>query len=277
MSRSVRIRGGRKMAVYQSGLLSDMDRRWRSRRALSGRGLTSSEVTGFMEPILGYDYQKSLAAEERAQNLAITNRQLSLQEKAARDASSAARMAGISDTGVGATNLYMGKQYLDLMDKKIAMDAAGKAGAGGAGLTGGSSLAAPGALAAPTASAPMLATPTTFGGAAGGGGGLTGGAAGAPVLATQTTFAPSMLASEGATAAPVAAAGPGLATTAGAGLVGAGLGYGTAKLLGANEDITQAMTWGGAGIGIGFMVAGPVGAVVGGVIGGIISLFDDLF
>jgi hypothetical protein len=68
-----------------------------------------------------------------------------------------------------------------------------------------------------------------------------------------------------------------LAATAGAGLVGGGVGYGLSRLLGANEDISQGLTLGGAGVGIGLAVGGPVGAVVGGLIGAATSFLDDIF
>ncbi|MGW8178946.1 MAG: hypothetical protein ACWGQW_09315 [bacterium] len=66
------------------------------------------------------------------------------------------------------------------------------------------------------------------------------------------------------------------AATAGAGLLGAGAGAVTSNLLGANKDISQGLTLGGAGAGIGFAVGGPVGAAIGGGIGIGASLLDDV-
>lgn len=191
------------MAVYTSGLVSDWERRYRQRRASTGRSLTSSEVAGITEPMLDVDYRKSLAAEERAQNQNNFNREMSLREQAAKDEASAARLAGFTDIGLGGANIWLATKYLGLLSGKTA----------GAGMP---------SLAGHTAA---LSTPTSFGAAGGGVGSVTGGAAAAPTLATNTSFAtPSALTGEMAAAPSLASAGLSAASGAGAVLAGQTLG-----------------------------------------------------
>ena len=135
--------------AYQSGLISDTMTRLNRRRSLTGRSLTLEEMRGFYEPMLAYEAQKDIAAGEREQNQRNIDRQLSLQEKAQKDAARAATVSGIADIGMGAGNLYFANKYLGLLK------------GGHAGLT-----------------TPAPSAPSAFGGAAGGGSGLMGGAAG---------------------------------------------------------------------------------------------------
>ncbi len=258
--------------AYQSGLINDTMTRLNRRRSLTGRSLSSAEMTGIVEPMLAYDAQKSEAAGIREQNQANLNRDFALREKQANSADRAATLSGISDIGMGGANLYFANKYLNMLKPAAAAPGAGLAPLSFADVP---ALTAPGPL-----------TGSLAGGAAGGGAtaGLASGAAGgAPALASPAATAPTLATATafGDTTAGLtstaAGTGSGLAATAGGGLVGGGLGYGLSKLLGANEDITQALTLGGAGIGIGWAVGGPVGAVVGGLIGGAVSLFDDIF
>ena len=226
-------------------------------------------MAGISEPLLAHDYQLSLAAEERSRQQENFNRQIQLQERAQRDAASTARVAGVADIGMGGANLYFANKYLNML---------GGGKTGPAGLATMPSAATNYAVPALTPPGPLSGS-LVAGGAAGGGAGVTGGGAAAPILSTQTSFPVSAeFAGLGeSTAASAGATGAGLASAAGWGLAGGVGGFGLSKLLGANEDISQALTFGGAGVAAGFMVGGPVGAVVGGLIGSAISLFDDLF
>jgi len=260
---------------YQSGLLSDFWNRYQQRKALTGRGFTSSEMSGLIEPMLAYDAQKAIAAGERERQQLNFNRQMSLQEQAQRDAASAAKASGLIQTGGLLGSGYLGYKNLQLAGQQAASQAAfnqqllGLLGGGaGTGITSEGIANAASALSPASAysalgpanaaqAAPLLEAPTTFGGGA----------------------AADALTTGAATTAPETAATIGAGT---AGLLGAGAGLGVSKLLGANKDITEGLTLGGAGAGIGFAIGagsaagGPVGAVIGGVIGVGASLIDDV-
>jgi len=260
---------------YQSGLLSDFWNRYQQRRALTGRGLTSNEISGLIEPMLAYDAQKAIAAGEREQQQLNFNRRMDLAEQAQRNAASAAKASGLIQTGGLLGSGYLGYKGLQLAGQQAASQNAfnqqllGLMGGGGGGGLANAGIANAAAELSPASaystlglanapSAPLLAGPTSFGGEAA-----------ADALATTVPATAPSATVGGLTAGP-------------AGLVGGAAGYLGSKLLGANQDITQAATLGGAGAGIGAAIGagtaagGPVGAVIGGVIGVGASLVDDV-
>lgn len=259
--------------AYQSGLINDTMTRLNRRRSLTGRSLTSAEVTGIVDPMLAYEAQKAEAAGEREARNKLIERELDMREHAQEQADRAATISGIGELGMGGANLYFANKYLNILG--------GKGGLTGAGAA---PLASPAAtnFAVPALTAPG---PLVAGGAAGGGMAGVGGAAGGAAipfgsgtttasLAVPTTFGET---TAGLTAGGATGAGLGLAGIAGAGAVGGLGGYGLSKLLGSNTGTAKAVGMVGAGAGIGFMVGGPVGAIAGGLIGGAASFLDHIF
>ncbi len=82
--------------VYQSNLLGDFWTSYRQRRATGGRPLTSSEMRGLLDPMMGLEFQRGEAAAERARQQGNFNRQMSLQEQAVKDQARAAKIGGCS-------------------------------------------------------------------------------------------------------------------------------------------------------------------------------------
>lgn len=109
------------MATYQSGLQQDFWSKYYQRRAQKGSGLSASEMAALYEPMGAYEYQKSLAAEERARQQANLDRQYDLQKKRDEDAAAAAKVSGVTSmVGTGA-NIYLAKKLLDIYSgKKLA-------------------------------------------------------------------------------------------------------------------------------------------------------------
>ena len=108
------------MALY-SGYLSEFERMRRARKLATGEGMSYGETEGFTEGILGEQYKESQLAGERE----TTRRRLQLQEEAAKKEAGAARMSGVAQFGLGASNIYfaskyagMNQQYLDLLKQR---------------------------------------------------------------------------------------------------------------------------------------------------------------
>lgn len=105
------------MATYGSGLQADFWSKYYQRRAQKGGGLSASEMASLYEPMGAYDYQKSLAAEERARLQANQDRDFALRTQAQEDAAAAAKVSGVTSmVGTGA-NIYLGKRLLDIYGK----------------------------------------------------------------------------------------------------------------------------------------------------------------
>ena len=232
---------------YQSNLIPDFWTSYRQRRATGGRPLTSREMRGFLDPLLGYASQREESAADRAQRQANVSRAMDMQQQQINDANQAAQVSGAADIlGLGLA-YKLGSQRNSLLGGLLGR---GAAGAG--------------------ASAPIAGGAGNIGGAFATGGAL------APTASPFTGVGPLASFAGSGTETAGSLAGGGLASSAGTGILGAGLGYGASKLLGANQDISQALSLGGAGAGIGFAVGGPVGAAVGGAIGVGASLLDDV-
>jgi len=224
--------------------------------------------------MLAYDTQKAIAAGEREQQQLNFNRRTDLLEQAQRNAASAAKASGLIQTGGLLGSGYLGYKNLQLAGQQAAQQNAFNQQLLGVLGSGGGNVGVANAL-------PGLGPASQY---------TTLGLANAPSVAPALeTGLPSLSAYGSAaadaltTTAPAVA--PETAATIGAGpagLIGAGAGYLGSKLLGANKDITQGLTLGGAGAGIGAAIGagtaagGPVGAVIGGVIGIGASLVDDV-
>ena len=103
--------------AYASGITQDFWSKYYQRRAQKGGGLSASEMASLYEPMGAYDYQKSLAAEERARLQANQDRDFALRTQAQEDAAAAAKVSGVTSmVGTGA-NIYLGKRLLDIYGK----------------------------------------------------------------------------------------------------------------------------------------------------------------
>lgn len=275
------------MPTYYSGLIPDFWRRYEQRRAVTGRSLTPGELAELSSQLGDVEYQKAQAAEERAQRQAEAERRDELLRQQIQDQKRAATISGIAQLGGLGANLYLANKTLGLLGSGGATTAGGAATRAAGGLLptlgGGGQLALP-ALAPPGALSAAGLAP--WAGGAAGGGVFTGGAAAggklaaagvAPVLEAPTTFGSAAVLETAGAAPAAAAAGPSLTGALLPGALGGALGYGASRLLHANKDITQGLSYAGAGAGIGMAVGGPVGALIGGAIGAVVSFLDDIF
>src|SRR4030065_175616 len=108
-----RLREG-KVMVYQSNLLGDFWTSYRQRRATGGRPLTSGEMRGLLDPMMGLEFQRGEAAAERSRPQENFNRQMSLQEQAARNQNRAASIGGVAQLGGLLGQGYLGYKGLQL-------------------------------------------------------------------------------------------------------------------------------------------------------------------
>ena len=230
---------------YQSNYLGDFWNSYRQRRATGGRPLTSQEMRGLLDPMLAYSSRREENAADRAVRQDYLNRQMNLAETAQKRQQSAATVSG-------------------LLQLPLTYGVAKQSGL----LPGGFSLTSPSTWGG--AANPGAAAAAGGGGAANIGGAFGTGGALAPPASPFTGVGP--LAEFGGGSA---AAGVGSAILPG--VAGGAAGFGLSKVLGANEDISQGLTYGGAGAAAGFAIGGPVGAAVGGLIGAGISFLDDIF
>ncbi|MFZ3043873.1 MAG: hypothetical protein WA058_02060 [Minisyncoccia bacterium] len=250
-----------------------------------GRTMPKQQYQALVEGELSVATKSASDMNIRGRALNLQEDELALRKEQAEKADKAAAIKGVADIGTTVGTGYLAYKGLGIAEKNAAsmeklterLVGGGKAPAldFGKSATGFGGAAAP-AIDLAEISPGVFAAPS----AEAAGFGLGGQAAltkTAPMLATNTSFATEAAATEAiASGAPsAAAAGPGLGTIGLAGAAGYAGGYIASKLLGANEDITQALELGGAGIGIGFALAGPPGALIGGLIGGAASLFDD--
>ena len=244
--------------AYQSNLLGDFWTSYRQRRATGGRPLTSGEMRGLLDPMMGLEFQRGEAAAERARQQENFNRQMSLQEQAVRNQNRAASIGGVAQLGGLLGQGYLGYKGLQLAGQQVASTSAFNQQL--LGLLGGGGGAANAGIAGTTGAANLA-------------GGMLPGSMAPGVVGGMSPA----LAAEGAAGAAAPSAAAGVAGAALPGIAGGVAGFGLSKLIGANEDISQGMTLAGAGAMAGFYVGWPIGAIVGGGLGVIASLFDDLF
>lgn len=224
---------------YQTNLLGDFWTSYRQRRATGGRPLTSGEMRGLLSPLASAEASKAIAAGEREAAQRRFDMSYNLQKTAMDRQQSAATMSGLIQLPLS----YGVAKQSGLIPQSF-----------------------------------NLLKPSTWGGAA------NTGAAAAPaanaVTSTLPASAPAGIQQSVRLAGDIAGpatAGLNYAAGLGPGLLGAGAGFGVSKLLGANEDITQAVTGISGGAAAGFAIAGPVGAFFGGLIGAGLSFLDDIF
>lgn len=189
------------MALSQ-GLIDTYWRRYNQRRALTGLPSSYQETRGTLDPMMEATANKDIQESQLRYQNERANKQLSLQEQAQKDASRAATISGIAQTGGILGSGYLGYQGMQnsaaANSRLLSLMEGGKAavpsaiapsvGAGSAGIlpasgAGGGALTAPGALSAPGYTAPMIAGPTSF----------EAGAAAAPAAASSGVGAGSAL------------------------------------------------------------------------------------
>lgn len=182
------------MALTQ-GLLNSYWQRYNQRRALTGLPASYQEQRGFLDPAMEATANKDIQEAQLRYNHDIQNRQLSIQEEAAKNANRAATISGIAQTGGLLSAAYLTNRALtnqassNNIIRQYLLGNGGttttpeipssgmfsgpnpwSAGAGSGGAVapagaGSGALTAPGALQAPGYTAPVLQTPTTFAGA----------------------------------------------------------------------------------------------------------------
>jgi hypothetical protein len=157
------------MALSQ-GLLNAYWNRYNQRKALTGFSPSYQDQRAGMDSYLDY----GVALKRQEDEMAMKNRQLSMQEQAQKNADRAATVSGIVQTGgLLATGglTYKALQNQSANTAMMRQYLLGGAGSGGGQVTPwvGSGLTAPGPLQAPGYLAPTLQTPTTFPAAEAGG------------------------------------------------------------------------------------------------------------
>ena len=288
------------MALSQ-GLIDTAWRRYNSRRALTGLPSSYQEMRGTFDPIMEATANKDIQeAQLRYQN-ERSNRQLSLQEQAQKDAARAATVSGVASLGQLGASSYLGYKYLTKPPSALENALTAYYGGGGAApVTGADITAAGGMFNAPSYTAPALTTPgytppALSGAGSGGSGVLAGAGSGATVAGsgsaafTGATGTAAYGSAEGSGVAGVLGAegGTGILGTVAAPVAGWGLGNLAAMAIdkyspigGAKEKSIAGNIAKGAGIGagIGSVVPGigtVIGGAIGGAIGGVVGLVED--
>jgi hypothetical protein len=237
--------------AYQTNLLGDFWTSYTQRRRTGGRPLTRREVGGLLDPLYASEAQKSIAAGARAEERRRFDLSYNLQKEAMDRQQRAATISGLTQLpltyGVAKQAGVLPEGFELLKPSTWGGGGVGPANEAAKTALGGTGIANTGGIAG------MFSTPASpFAG-----------------VGPLSEFAGV------GTGAPPAAAGIGAAV--GPGLLGGAAGYGLSKILGANEDISQGLTYGAAGVAAGAAIGGPVGAAIGGLIGLGVSFLDDIF
>lgn len=248
--------------AYQSGLLSDFWTRYNQRRSTTGRGLTPSEMAGFLEPMLAYDAQKAIAAGERERLQSNWEREFALRQHAQEQADRAATISGIGNLAQLGGSMYLGNKYLNLLGPaKTAplpapaqsLASAGVANAGSVVGGAANNMLYPAML-------PGQGVPAAAGGS------LTAGVSGAEWgsgLTAAGAGEAGLLSTAGAVALPAVVGSMG----------GSLLSKPISKLLDTGPETTRKVMGVAGGAAVGFAVGGPIGGFIGAAIGGLSSLF----
>jgi len=239
------------MALTQ-GLIDSYWRKYNQRRALTGLPSSYQETRGSLDPMLEQAYRTDIEAQQRAQALQNQNRQINIQEDAARNANRAANISGIANLGQLGVTGYLGNKYLGIMGRGATPSApATAAGVGSTGIL----QAGVGSGSPPLASAinPATGVPSVTQGLSGiqYGSGFGAPATEGLLSGAASSVAPSALGSIG----------------------GDILGRGIARATGMHQKTAGDVGGVLGGAGVGFAVGGPAGAVVGAGLGLLKSLF----
>lgn len=290
--------------AYASGLTEHFWRRYRQNRIGTGMPMSSSEISGAIEPMLAYDAQKA----EAAGRLKMEQDKLDLAKKAQEEDAKGAKVSGAIQTAGTLGSLYMTNKAIDAYKGMSAAKAVPavtpEIPTAGSFSTPYTSSPYANLGAAPSAAAgPTIDTTTGLGGVYNAGVANTGastataGVGGVANIGTASAAGDAgSLAAYDAAVAEGASEGVGTAAGVGGGAeIGLGsvaypalaataghmLGKPVSKALGTHEKTTSDVmgTAAGAGMGAylaaGTAVGGPVGALIGGVIGLGVSLGSD--